>query len=227
MGQINLILLGPPGAGKGTQAERLVADYGVVHVSTGDMLRAAVQAGTELGRQAQRYMEAGELVPDELVIGIVRERLAAPDIQTHGVLLDGFPRTIAQAEALGRTMAELNMTPPLVIVLAVPDEILVRRLSGRRMCNKCGAIYHIEREAVEVGDPCPAPGCAGVIYQREDDRPEAIKERLAVYIRQTKPLIDYYERQGNLLSIDGRGTPEEVAQRVGEILAARGLRKWS
>lgn len=225
MAQTNMILLGPPGAGKGTQAEQLVHDYCPVHVSTGDMLRAAVKAGSELGLQARRHMDAGELVPDALVIGIVRERLAAADIQERGVLLDGFPRTIAQAEALGQAMAELKMTPPVVINLSVADEVLVRRLSGRRMCRACGAIYHVDREGVQVGDECPAEACQGEIYQRDDDRPEAIQERLAVYHRQTSPLIDYYGQQDRLLSIDGSGTPAEVAGRVDAALAERGVRK--
>jgi adenylate kinase len=220
-----MILLGPPGAGKGTQAEQLVNDYCVVHVSTGDMLRAAVANSTELGKQAKQFMDAGELVPDELVIGIVRERLAAADIQERGVLLDGFPRTIAQAEALGQAMSSLSMVSPVVINLVVPDELLVRRLSGRRMCKQCGAIYHVDRDSVEAGGACQADQCEGVIYQRDDDRAEAIEERLSVYHRQTAPLIDYYEQKGNLLSIDGSATPPEVAERVDKALQAHGVRK--
>lgn len=220
-----MILLGPPGAGKGTQAEQLVHDYCPVHVSTGDMLRAAVKAGSELGLKAKQYMDAGELVPDALVIDIVRERLAAADIQERGVLLDGFPRTIAQAEALGRAMDELRMKPPLVINLSVADEVLVRRLSGRRMCRVCGGIYHVDREGVQVGDECPAQDCQGEIYQRDDDQPEAIQERLGVYHRQTSPLIEYYEKQGCLLSIDGSGTPAQVAARADAALATAGIRK--
>ena len=225
MAQTNLILLGPPGAGKGTQAEQLVADYGVVHVSTGDMLRAAVAGGTELGLKAKQFMDAGELVPDALVIGIVRERLAGADIQAQGVLLDGFPRTIAQAEALGEAMGGLSMAEPVVINLAVSDEILVRRLSGRRMCKTCGGIFHVDRDHVEAGDPCPTEGCAGVITQRDDDQATAIQERLAVYHNQTAPLIEYYEKQGCLLMIDGSGTPPQVAGAVDAALAARGIRK--
>jgi adenylate kinase len=225
MAQTNLILLGPPGAGKGTQAEELVADYGVVHVSTGDMLRAAAAAGTELGLQAKQYMDAGDLVPDAVVIGIVRERLTGADIQAQGVLLDGFPRTIAQAEALGEALSSLSMTPPVVIDLAVPDDVLVRRLSGRRMCKTCGGIFHVDREGVEAGDPCPTEGCDGVICQRDDDQPTAIQERLAVYHKLTAPLIEYYEKRGCLLMTDGSGTPAQVAGAVDEALAARGIRK--
>jgi len=225
MAQTNLILLGPPGAGKGTQAEQLVNDYGAVHVSTGDMLRAAVKNGTDLGLQAKQFMDAGELVPDSLVIGIVKERLAAADIQEHGVLLDGFPRTIPQAEALGQAMAELGMSPAVVINLSVPDEVLVRRLSGRRMCRGCGAIYNVDRDGIDVGDKC-AP-CGGEIYQRDDDCAEAIQERLHVYQRQTAPLIEYYQAQGNLLAIDGNGDRETVGGRVDAALAARGIGKCS
>jgi adenylate kinase len=223
MAQTNLILLGPPGAGKGTVAEKLVADYGPVHVSTGEMLRAAVQGGATLGLQAKQFMDAGDLVPDELVIGIVKERLAAGDIQERGVLLDGFPRTLPQAEALGAAMADLKMVPPVVINLAVADAVLMQRLCGRRMCRGCGAIYNVARDSVESGGKCPS--CEGEIYQRDDDCPEAIQERLNVYHKQTAPLIETYEAQGNLLAIDGSGTPPEVVRGVDEALATRGIRK--
>ena len=223
MAQTNFILLGPPGAGKGTQAEQLVNDYCVVHISTGDMLRAAVANGTELGLKAKAHMDAGELVPDELVIGIVQDRLSSEDIQRNGVLLDGFPRTLAQAEALDKGFEELAMTPPVVVNLSVPDDVLLRRLTGRRMCRGCGAIYHIDRDRLEAGDKCPQ--CGGEIYQRDDDRVEAISERLAVYHRQTSPLIEYYATKGNLVSIDGSATAPEVGQRVQEALSAKGVRK--
>lgn len=223
MAQTNFILLGPPGAGKGTQAEQLVSDYCVVHVSTGDMLRAAVAGRTELGLKAKAFMDAGELVTDELVIGIVQERLAAEDIQANGVLLDGFPRTLPQAEALGKAMESLAMNPPVVVNLVVPDDVLLRRLTGRRMCRGCGAIFHIDRDGLDVGDKCPQ--CGGEIYQRADDQVEAISERLSVYHRQTKPLVQYYTETGNLVTIDGSATPPEVAQRVDEALQARGVRK--
>lgn len=223
MAQTNFILLGPPGAGKGTQAEQLVSDYCVVHVSTGDMLRAAVANKTELGLKAKAFMDAGELVTDELVIGIVQERLAAEDIQTNGVLLDGFPRTLPQAEALGKAMEGLAMTPPVVVNLVVHDDVLLRRLTGRRMCRGCGAIFHIDRDGLDVGAKCPQ--CGGEIYQRADDQVDAISERLAVYHRQTKPLVQYYTGAGNLVTIDGSATPPEVAKRVDEALQARGVRK--
>lgn len=223
MAQSNFILLGPPGAGKGTQAEQLVSDYCVVHVSTGDMLRAAVANGTELGLKAKAHMEAGELVPDALVIGIVSDRLSSEDIQRNGVLLDGFPRTIAQAEALHGAFKELAMKAPVVVNLLVPDDILLRRLTGRRMCRDCGTIFHIDRDNVEAGDKCPR--CGGEIYQRADDRVEAISERLGAYHRQTTPLIEYYEKQGSLVSIDGSATPPEVGLRVDAALEAKGIRK--
>lgn len=223
MPQTNFILLGPPGAGKGTQAESLVSDYCVVHVSTGDMLRAAVANGTELGLKAKAHMEAGELVPDALVIGIVADRLSSEDIQRDGVLLDGFPRTIAQADALGAAFKELAMNAPVVVNLSVPDEVLLRRLTGRRMCRGCGAIYHLDRDHLDVGDKCPS--CGGEIYQRADDCVEAISERLVAYHNQTSPLIEYYSTQGNLVQIDGSATPPEVAQRVESALAAKGIGK--
>lgn len=223
MPQTNFILLGPPGAGKGTQAEQLVNNYCVVHVSTGDMLRAAVAKGSELGLQAKAHMDAGELVPDALVIGIVQDRLSSEDIQRNGVLLDGFPRTLPQAEALDKAFEALAMNAPFVVNLSVADETLLSRLTGRRMCRACGAIYHIDRDKLDTGDKCPQ--CGGEIYQRDDDRVEAISERLAVYHRQTSPLIEYYTRKGSLIAIDGSATPPEVGQRVEAALTAKGIRK--
>lgn len=218
----NLILLGPPGAGKGTQAEFLVTKYGVPHISTGDMLRAAVSNGTELGLQAKEYMDAGKLVPDELVIGIVRERLSESDCAT-GFLLDGFPRTIPQAEALDGAIAEIGLEAATVVNMEVADEELIQRLSGRRMCRKCGAIYHISRDGVDVGDGCPAEGCDGEIYQRSDDQAEAIRQRLEVYKAQTAPLIDYYGQKGSLVRVSAVGSIEDVNGRVSAALAERGL----
>ncbi len=223
MAQTNIIILGPPGAGKGTQAEQTAKNYGAIHISTGDMLRAAVAGGTELGIKAKQYMDAGELVPDELVIGIVRERLDQDDIRENGVLLDGFPRTVAQAEALDNAIAELGMNPPVVVNLAVDDEVLLRRLTGRRMCRGCGAIYHVDRDGVDVGQKCKE--CGGEIYQRSDDSIEPIRERLEVYKRQTAPLIDYYSARGSLKDIDGDGPVTEVNTRVEAALAAAGLEK--
>ena len=207
-----LILLGPPGAGKGTHGSAVVAQYGLVHVATGDILRAAVAAGTELGREAKKYMDAGELVPDEVVIGIVREKLAEEDVRNSGVLLDGFPRTIPQAEALDQALEELGYKKPCVLNLVVPEEEIVRRLSSRRVCRKCGAIYNLNIDGLDVGDKCPK--CGGEIYQRDDDKPEAIRERLRVYHQQTAPLIDYYRSRGLLTEVDANGQIEEVRERV-------------
>lgn len=223
MAQTNFILLGPPGAGKGTQAGQLVRDYAVIHISTGDMLRAAVANGTALGLKAKQFMDAGELVPDELIIGVVSERLDAADIREHGVLLDGFPRTVPQAEALDQAINKLALVPPIVVNLIVPDDVLLSRLTGRRMCRGCGAIYHIDRDKIDSGEKCPK--CGGEIYQRDDDRVEAISERLAVYHRQTTPLIAYYQAKNALVEIDGNSTPPEVGQRVDIALAARGVKK--
>ncbi len=202
------MLLGPPGAGKGTQAERLVSEFGLIHLSTGDILRDAVARGTDLGGQAKSYMDAGELVPDELVIGIIRERLGRDDIRECGVLLDGFPRTIAQADALGQIMLDGGLDGPLVINIAVADEALIRRLGGRRMCRGCDVILHVDRDGVDAGEECPE--CGGEVYQRSDDCEDAIAERLRTYHAKTAPLIDYYSQKGLLLEIDGSGTPDEV-----------------
>ncbi len=211
----NIILLGPPGAGKGTQAERMVRDYGLVHLSTGEILREAVAKGTELGRKAKAYMDAGDLVPDELVIGIIRDRLAERDTRERGVLLDGFPRTIGQAEALAQVMDELKMGKPIVINLSAPDDVLIRRLSGRRMCDACETIYHIDRDGVDVGDDCPQ--CSGgKIYERSDDQPDAIEERLRTYQEKTAPLIGFYRQRGLLIDIDGDsgGDADKVYKRL-------------
>ena len=212
-----LILLGPPGAGKGTHGAAIVEEFGLVHVATGDILRAAVAAGTELGREAKKYMDAGELVPDEVVIGIVREKLAEDDVRSRGVLLDGFPRTIPQAEALGEALQALGYADPCVLNLVVPEDEIVRRLSSRRVCRQCGAIYNLNIDGLDVGDKCPK--CGGEIYQRDDDKPEAIRERLRVYQEQTAPLIDYYRSRGLLSDVDANGQIEEVRERV--LAAAR------
>lgn len=215
----NIVLLGAPGAGKGTQAKILAERLSVPHISTGDILREAVAEGTQLGDEAKGYMDRGELVPDELVIAIARERLVASDCEA-GFVLDGFPRTVAQAEALGDVLDELGRQPLQVVNLAVDEEELVRRLSGRRVCRGCGGIYHIDDPAVEDDGECPAPDCDGEIYQRSDDQPEAIRERLRVYADQTEPLIAYYDRRGLLLNISGEGAPEQIADCV--LQAVRG-----
>jgi len=216
----NVVLLGAPGAGKGTQAKLLSQRLGVPHISTGDILRGAVAAGSELGKQAKGFMDRGELVPDELVIAIARERLAEADC-APGFVLDGFPRTVAQAEALGAVMNDLGRAPLLVANLTVDEDEIVRRLSGRRLCRSCDGIYHVDDEGVTEGGDCPGPDCEGELYQRSDDQPEAIRERLAVYRRQTEPLIDYYDARGLLANVGGEGSPEDIARRLYAAVAER------
>ncbi len=211
MGARGVILLGPPGAGKGTQAERISKDYGLVHISTGDMLRDAVARGTSLGRQAKRFMDAGELAPDEVVAGIVAERLAesAPG---QGFLLDGFPRSLSQAEALDEALADSGRSVDLALSIQVPEEELVRRLTGRRLCADCARPYHVEFGPPQVADRCDQ--CGGRLYQRSDDTEETVRNRLAVYRDQTEPLNGYYRSRGVLAGIDGTGRPDEVYARI-------------
>lgn len=218
--EYNVVLLGAPGAGKGTQAKMLSAELDVPHISTGDILREAVAQGTELGTEAKGYMDAGELVPDELVIAIARERLARPDCG-DGFVLDGFPRTVEQAEALGEMLDDLGRQPLTVVNLTVDEDEIIRRLSGRRLCKgDCGGIYHVDEEGVESGAACPAEDCDGELYQRSDDEPEAIAERLEVYRAQTQPLIDYYDERDVLVNVSGEGDPLAIAERV--LQAVRG-----
>ncbi len=217
MPQRDLILLGPPGGGKGTHAEYLQKQMAYLHMSTGDILRAAVAAETELGKQAQAYMNAGELVPDELVINLVQERMTQLGAEEH-YLLDGFPRTVAQAEALTVLVADLGRAAPLVIYLAVSDEEVVHRLAGRRMCRNCAAIYNVDRDGLDVGDSCPE--CGGELYLRRDDQPEAVRNRLAVYKEDTQPLIDCYQQRGQLVTVDGEEGQAKVSERVAELARA-------
>lgn len=212
---MRLILLGPPGAGKGTQAKMLTEKYGVPQISTGDILRAAVAAGTPLGKEAKTHMDRGALVPDDVVIGIVRDRLAEPDCQ-RGYLLDGFPRTVAQAEALTRMLKELGAPLPIVVSLEVPEEELVRRLAGRRVCQACGESFHVEFHPPRVAGRCDK--CNGNLVQREDDREETIRRRLQVYREQTEPLIGYYRSQGLLKTVNGLGETGEVFARISRVL---------
>ena len=208
-----LILLGPPGAGKGTQAKMLAEHLGAVHVSTGDALRAAVKAGTALGREAKGHMDSGGLVPDELVVGIVEGRLAEPDAAA-GYILDGFPRTVGQAEAMER----LGIAIDRVLSIAVPDDAIVARMSGRRSCGHCGAVYNLTFRPPEIDDTCDTCGNRG-LTQRADDRAETVRERLAVYQDNTAPLIQYYGDRGLLREIDGLGAPKEVFQLLLEELS--------
>jgi adenylate kinase len=211
MVETNLILLGPPGAGKGTQAERLQEDFSLAHISTGDMLRAQVAAGTELGERAQGYMSAGELVPDEVILGMIRARISEQDAR-EGFLLDGFPRNASQADALTAALAESERRLTAALLIDVPDEEVVRRLGGRRVCAKSGHVYHVEFDPPKREGICDQDGSR--LIQRDDDQEETIRRRLEVYARQTAPLIEYYEEAGLLRRFDGTRTPEEVHDHI-------------
>lgn len=197
---MNLILMGLPGAGKGTQAEQIVAKYNIPHISTGDMFRAAMKAETEMGLQAKSFIDKGALVPDEVTIGIVRERLSQDDC-VRGFLLDGFPRTVAQASALEEIMKDLGKKIDYVLNINVDSGLLLKRLTGRRICKECGATYHLEFNPPAKADVCDK--CGGELYQRSDDNEETVANRLDVNIKQTKPLLDFYEELGYLQSING------------------------
>ena len=198
---MHILLMGPPGAGKGTQAANLVKEFTIPHISTGDMFRAAVKEGTELGKQAKACMDAGKLVPDEVTIGIVGERLAKPDCK-KGFILDGFPRTVEQADALDKILMGLQIRLTRVLNINVPAADLVERAVGRRICKKCGATYHIKFNPTKKDGVCDE--CGGELYQRADDSEETMKSRLSVYEAQTKPLIEYYQKAGLYSEIDGR-----------------------
>lgn len=216
MGKI-IILLGPPGAGKGTQAQRLVERHGFVQLSTGDMLRAAVASGSALGRKAKAIMEAGQLMPDDIMVRIISERLDQPDTR-KGVILDGFPRTIPQAEALDRLLAEKGLTLDHVIQVEVDDEILIRRLAGRFSCAKCGAGYHDAFVRPRKEGVCDVCGSTE-FKRRPDDQPEVVKTRLKAYHDQTAPILPYYRRKGVLQKVDGRADPETVSARIEAIIS--------
>ena len=203
---LNLVFLGPPGAGKGTQAKTFAAARGIPHVSTGDMLREAVAGGTDLGRQAKAIMERGGLVGDDIIIGVVRDRLGRPDAQA-GFVLDGFPRTVPQAEALDAIVA--GRDPLIIVDIAASDEELVRRLTSRRVCSSCGANAGVPAPGEPVATVCAK--CGGTLTQRADDREEVIRERLRVYARDTRPLLDYYRGRPSFRSINGAQPPEQVA----------------
>lgn len=211
---MKLLIMGPPGAGKGTQAEVLVKELNITHISTGDMFRAAIKEGTEMGKKAKEYMDKGALVPDEVVVGMVKDRLSKPDC-AGGFLLDGFPRTLEQARALDATLKEMDIKLDGVINIAVPREKLMARLTGRRVCKGCGASYHIMFNKPKVEGKCNS--CGGELYQRSDDNEEAVSNRLDVYEAQTQPLIDYYTQQGLLLNING---DQEINKVLQDILAA-------
>ena len=217
---MKIVLLGPPGAGKGTQADILVKKLLVPHISTGDMFRAAISNGTELGKEAKSYMDKGQLVPDIVTVGIIRDRISMSDC-SEGFLLDGFPRTLPQAEALDNLMEEMSSNLDAVLNISVPLDRLIDRLTGRRMCRNCGTIYHLLYNAPEVENVCDA--CGGELYQRDDDKEETVKSRLEVYEAQTAPLIEYYEQKGILHTINGDLPINEVTTQLGEALG----QNWS
>ena len=214
---LDIVLLGAPGSGKGTQAERIAPAFGLPHISTGDILRGAVKAGTELGSTAKRFMDAGELVPDEVVIGIIRERLGEPDTAA-GFMLDGFPRTLEQATALDEMLAGAGRALRFVLLIDVPEEELVQRLAGRRACRSCGRGYNVVFDPPKVEGVCDV--CGGALFQRDDDNEDTVRNRLAVYRRQTEPLVGYYRDKGILATIFGGGrTPDQVFADVETLLA--------
>lgn len=213
---VNLIFLGPPGAGKGTQSAYIMRDYNVVQISTGDMLRKAVKDGTELGKLAKQFMDEGKLVTDDLIIGIMKDRLAEDDCK-NGFILDGFPRTVAQAEALGVMLKDQLQTDIThVISLEVADEAILERLTGRRSCPSCGKVYHVVYNPSKTGDTCEADGTA--LIQRDDDKEETIKKRLAVYHDTTALVKGTYKDSGKLFVVEGVGTPDEIYTQIKGIL---------
>ena len=216
MSELNLILLGPPGAGKGTQAERLVEDFDLPYYATGDILRAAVAEGTELGRKAKEYMDRGDLVPDEVIVGVIGERIDSPEA-LDGFLLDGFPRTLGQAEALEDALRPLGRRLTAVLSIEVGDEDVVRRLSGRRVNPKTGRVYHVEFDPPKVEGHDDIDGTK--LVQRDDDREETIKHRLEVFHDQTEPLVEHYEAKGLLRRFDGSRSPDEVHAHIRATLA--------
>ncbi|HUU91720.1 MAG TPA: adenylate kinase [Phycisphaerae bacterium] len=214
---MRLVFMGPPGAGKGTQAKAVADEYGIPHVSSGDIFRAEIAAQTELGKQIKGYLDSGALVPDETTVKAVVGRLDADDC-ADGWLLDGFPRTQAQAEALDEALDAAGATLDAVVNLEVNPETIVRRMAGRRVCPKCGRSYHTEHIPPKVEGVCDDQACGAALITRDDDRPETVRKRLATYQEATAPLIEYYDRRGLLIRTDGSGTPDEVRARLFEQL---------
>lgn len=210
---MRLIFLGPPAAGKGTQAKRLAAECGIPHISTGDILRAASKGGTYLGREAKRYMDRGALVPDDVMIGIIQERLQQSDC-APGFILDGFPRTIPQAESLAELLKSMNTPLDYVVNMEVPVEEILRRMNGRLTCQNCGRMYNLMLNPPQTPGRCDC--CKGILSQRADDRIETVHERIGVYRQSTQPLIEYYSARGLLTTIDGTGSIDAIAKRIGE-----------
>lgn len=215
---MNILFMGPPGAGKGTQAILIVNEYNLPHISTGDMFRAAIANQTELGMTAKKFMDEGSLVPDDVTIGIVRERLSEPDCK-EGFLLDGFPRTVEQAEALDGIMIEHSKKIEHVINIDVALDELKERLTGRRICKVCGATYHVMFNPPKQADVCDK--CGGELYQRNDDKAEFVENRLSVYTNQTKPLLDYYQKTGTLTSVNGLDEIDAVFANIQDILGSK------
>jgi len=208
---VRLVLVGPPGAGKGTQAEFIAENFNIPKISTGDIFRANVSGGSDLGKLAKKYMDAGDLVPDEVTIAMVRDRLGQDDTK-GGFLLDGFPRTIAQAYELDAILSDLGTMLDVVLDLEVDNEEVVRRLSGRRLCKRCGHVWHVEFDPPKVADICDK--CGGELYHRDDDYPETVRHRLDVYALQTRPLIEFYDGRRQLVGMDALGAVEDVTERA-------------
>jgi adenylate kinase len=220
MPELNLVLLGPPGSGKGTQGERLQEDLRLPYYATGDILRGAVRDETELGRTAKDYMDRGDLVPDEVIVGVIAERIGSPEA-LDGFILDGFPRTTPQAEALDSKLEELGRAVTAVVLIDVGDEEVVRRLGGRRTCVANGHVFHVDFNPPRQDGDCDIDGSELVV--RDDDRPEVIRKRLDTYHAKTEPLIDYYDRRGVLRRVDGERPPDEVAEEIRRVLATMRL----
>lgn len=208
---MRLVLLGPPGVGKGTQASNIVKRYNIPHISTGDIFRANIKEGTELGITAKSYMDKGLLVPDELVVSIVKDRLSKEDCK-DGFLLDGFPRTVEQAEALDSELLKMGIKLDKVVNIEADEDVLIQRVTGRRICKECGATYHIKNMPPKVEGVCDIDG--GTLYQRDDDKVETVKTRIQVYLQQTQPLIDYYKNKGLLLDINGIRPIDDIFETI-------------